>query len=237
MNTNQITDIKNNQQLSRFFGKYRGTVSDNQDPKNIGRIKAKVPEVLGDVETGWALPCLPYSGNGSGTYSVPEPEAGVWIEFEAGDVSRPLWSGCWWKENQLPENNGGTMATPPLKIIRSEKGLMVAFDDNSQEITLSDENGSNMVTITVTDGKVKIQGATKVVVEAPHIELVENASHPVIFGDRLIDYLKLVKTLYEEHLHPGELCLGVFPVVPEKPVPPLLEPQSMLLLSRKVTSG
>ena len=72
---------------NKHYGTYRGIVTDNQDPKNIGRIKAIVPEVLGDVETGWALPCLPYSGNGSGTYSVPEPDAGVWLEFEAGDVS------------------------------------------------------------------------------------------------------------------------------------------------------
>jgi uncharacterized protein involved in type VI secretion and phage assembly len=58
---------------------------------------------LADVERGWALLCELYTGNGSGAYTVPESGAGVWIEFEAGDVSRPIWSGCWWAENQVTQ--------------------------------------------------------------------------------------------------------------------------------------
>lgn len=65
------------QQASRHYGKYRGLVTDNQDPKNLARIRARVPEVLADVETGWALPCAPYAGDGSGHYTVPSPGAGV----------------------------------------------------------------------------------------------------------------------------------------------------------------
>jgi len=33
---------------SKYFGKYRGVVTDNQDPDNLGRIKAKVPRLLGE---------------------------------------------------------------------------------------------------------------------------------------------------------------------------------------------
>ena len=76
--------------VERHYGKYRGLVTDNQDPKNLARIRAKVPEVLQDVETGWALPSLPYSGKGSGFFRVPPSGAGVWVEFESGDVSRPI---------------------------------------------------------------------------------------------------------------------------------------------------
>ena len=43
---------------SKYFGKFRGVVTDNQDPDNLGRIKAKVPRLLGDEVTGWALPAL-----------------------------------------------------------------------------------------------------------------------------------------------------------------------------------
>ena len=128
---------------------------------------------------------------------IPTIDAGVWIEFEAGDASRPIWSGCWWSRNELPKDAGGQAATPALKIIRSEKGLMVTLDDNSQTISLSDEKGKNMLTIQVQQGKIVIQGTSKVVVEAPQIELVENATHPVVFGDQLLQYLNQLVQLYQ----------------------------------------
>jgi uncharacterized protein involved in type VI secretion and phage assembly len=221
---------------SRFFGKYRGIVEDNQDPEQMGRIRAKVPEVLGEeVLSGWALPCSPYAGNGEGQFMIPRREAGVWIEFEAGDLSRPIWSGCWWRRDHLPTDNEGNSAAPPLKIIRSEEGLMVTMDDSSQTINVSDQNGSNMVQIEVQENKIMIKAGTKVVVEAPQIELVENASHPVVFGDLLLQYLNQLVQLYQTHMHPGQTAMG-FPVTPTTPVPPFPQAQQSLL-STKVKAG
>lgn len=222
---------------SRYYGKYRGIVRDVNDQENLGRIIAQVPEVYGeDVDSPWALPALPYSGTGTGVFTVPSPGAGVWIEFEAGDISRPIWTGCWWGRNELPKDNSGTMATPPLKIIRSEKGLMVTLNDDNQTITLSDENGRNMMIIKVQEGLIKIQGTFKVVVEAPQIELVENATHPVVFGDNLLQYLNQLVMLYQTHLHPGQLAAGFIPVTPMIPATPF-PPATPSLLSMKVKSG
>ena len=81
---------------NKFYGKFRGIVSDINDPKNIGRIKAKVPDVMGEQESGWAMPCLPYGGSDMGFFALPVVGAGVWIEFEHGDSEYPIWSGCWW---------------------------------------------------------------------------------------------------------------------------------------------
>lgn len=80
----------------RYFGIYRGTVIDNIDPLNIGRIIASVPDVSGIVPTTYAMPCIPIAGKQMGTYMVPQIGAGVWIQFEAGDPDRPVWSGGWW---------------------------------------------------------------------------------------------------------------------------------------------
>src|SRR5437764_11765230 len=142
--------------LTRHYGKYRGKVTDNQDPKNLARIRAKVPEVLQDVETGWALPSLPYSGDGSGFFRVPATGAGVWMEFEAGDVSRPIWTGCWWKDNQLPKDQDGNSATTDFSILRSEGGLMVVLNDAGPTIAVSDQNGSNLVKIDVQQNQITI---------------------------------------------------------------------------------
>ncbi len=222
-------------QSERHYGKYRGIVSDNQDPRRLGRIKARVPKLLGNVETGWAWPCAPYSGKGSGAYAIPEPGTGVWIEFEAGDVSLPIWSGCWWGENQLPENERKTMATPSLKIFRSQEGLILALDDDGRTITLSDNDGSNLITIKTQDGLIKLLSGSKVVVEAPQIELVENAMHPVVFGDLLLQYLNQLVMLFNSHMHPGETAAGI-PVTPVPPAP-YFPSASNSLISTRVNSG
>jgi uncharacterized protein involved in type VI secretion and phage assembly len=220
---------------SRYYGKYRGIVKENEDPEQLGRIRALVPEVLDKVPSGWALPCTPYAGDGTGQFTIPPKGAGVWIEFEAGDVSRPIWTGCWWGSNGLPRDNTGAAASPPLKIIRSEKGLMVTMDDNSQEITVSDRDGSNVVEIRVQQGKITVKGALKAIVEAPQIELVENATHPVVFGDQLLQYLNQLVAFFNSHMHPGETLVGI-PVTPAPPVP-IFPPATPALISTRVKTG
>ena len=76
----------NAERRERYLGRYRGEVLDVEDPKSVGRVKVRVPEVLGDVDSGWALPAFAATGDGSGIYAVPPVGAGVWVEFEAGDL-------------------------------------------------------------------------------------------------------------------------------------------------------
>ena len=219
----------------RFFGKYRGTIVNNEDPTSRARLKVRVPAVMGSAEI-WALPCLPLAGPGMGAYLIPEVGAGVWVEFEAGDPSYPIWSGGYWGDGQAPTDNEGTSASATVKVIRSKEGLMVTFNDKDQVITLSDKDGKNVVTIEATAGKIIVKGATKAIVEAPQIELVENATHPVVFGDQLMTYLKSLVQTYQSHIHPGQLAGGFMPVTPAPPVPPL-PPPTPALLSQKVKAG
>ena len=79
-----------------FYGKFRGVVTANNDPDRLGRIRAKVQDVLGDRESGWALPALPYAGDGVGLYLIPPVDAFVWVEFEHGNPDYPIWTGCFW---------------------------------------------------------------------------------------------------------------------------------------------
>ena len=134
----------------RHYGKYRGLVTDNQDPNNLGRVKAKVPRLLGDVELGWALPCLPYGGTTEeGFFAIPDTGAGVWIEFEAGDLAYPVWSGSWWGDSEVPES-----ATPDQKVFKTASGHKVVFDDNANSIVLTDSNAN---TVTIDSSGVKVE--------------------------------------------------------------------------------
>ena len=137
-----------------FFGKYRGTVSDNADPTNRGRLKVNVPAVLGTVEA-WAMPCVPYAGAGVGFYSLPEPGTGIWVEFEGGDPSFPIWSGCFWGDGELPDPGGAD-----IKIWKTEK-LTFRMDDAADELK-AQTTSSSVVTL-ATDIKSESGGATHTV--------------------------------------------------------------------------
>jgi uncharacterized protein involved in type VI secretion and phage assembly len=89
----------------KYYGKYRGIVTNNIDPMQMGRIQAIVPDVSNVVPSSWAMPCSPVGGTKMGIFTVPPIGAGVWIEFEQGDPDFPIWVGCFW---------GGAAETPPL---------------------------------------------------------------------------------------------------------------------------
>jgi uncharacterized protein involved in type VI secretion and phage assembly len=113
-----------------YFGKYRGIVTVNEDPLKTGRIRAKVPDVLGDEESGWAMACVPFAGKGAGFYAVPDVGVGVWIEFEQGDPDYPIYTGCWW--GSFADVPPEALLVPPLItkiVIKSFGGHIVAVDD------------------------------------------------------------------------------------------------------------
>jgi phage baseplate assembly protein gpV len=141
---------------SRFYGKYRGTVAD-VDPATC-RIKATVPAVLGDVTSGWCLPCVPYAGPQVGFAFLPEVGSGVWIEFEGGDVSYPIWVGCYWRREEVPS---GVAAA--VKVIATVSPFEFTFDDDHGELTVSDGNGN---TITVKPAGISLKRGSQTVTVA-----------------------------------------------------------------------
>lgn len=83
----------------KYWGKYRGTVLQNVDPLQAGRLQVVVPDVMSLLPTTWAEPCVPLAGPTGppmGVYMVPPIGTGVWVEFEHGDPNRPIWVGCRW---------------------------------------------------------------------------------------------------------------------------------------------
>ncbi len=89
--------------MEYFFGKYRGKVKKNQDPKKLGRLQVIVPEVLDSDNENWALPCLPYASKDMGIFTIPPLGANIWVEFEAGNREHPIWTGCFWSDQELPK--------------------------------------------------------------------------------------------------------------------------------------
>ncbi|RDD82151.1 baseplate assembly protein [Dyella tabacisoli] len=106
----------------RYYGKYRGTVLNNIDPMQIGRIMALVPDVSSFLPSSWAMPCMPWGGIQTGVFCVPIIGAGVWIEFEQGDPDYPIWSGCYWgSAAEVPA--AALLSPPPVPAITMQTPL------------------------------------------------------------------------------------------------------------------
>jgi len=124
---------------TRHYGKYRGLVSDVSDPEELGRIRATVPAVYGEVESPWAMPSFPFAGAQHGLVLLPEAGDGVWIEFEGGDVARPIWSGCWFANDQRPSPKGAK-----ARLLATSAGHHVLIDEDADEIRLVHPGGAEL---------------------------------------------------------------------------------------------
>jgi len=153
---------------NRFYGKYRGVVTE-VDAATM-RIKASVPSVLPGSPTGWCAPCVPYAGPQVGFLMLPEVGSGVWIEFEAGDVSFPIWTGCYWSAGAVPSS-----AAANVKTIITSAGTL-SFDNGSGSVTLADSAQNTVVldssgaTVTAGAGKIEV-GASGVSVNNGALEV------------------------------------------------------------------
>ncbi len=94
--------------MAKYYGKYRGKVVQNFDPKQLGRVLVSVPRVMGAAGQDWAMPSMPFAGIQAGVYVLPPPQSNVWVEFEEGDPEKPIWSGGFWDTGTVP-----TMALTP----------------------------------------------------------------------------------------------------------------------------
>jgi uncharacterized protein involved in type VI secretion and phage assembly len=124
--------------MTYFLSKYRGTVENNIDPMQLGRIQVSVPSVLGEGRMSWAMPCVPYAGSGVGFFAIPPMGANVWVEFEGGDLDYPIWSGCFWGVGEVP----AMPAIAEMKVLKTDMGT----------ITLNDLPGVGGITIETTTG-------------------------------------------------------------------------------------
>jgi uncharacterized protein involved in type VI secretion and phage assembly len=123
----------------RFYGKYRGTVVNNIDPEQRARIMAIVPATGTLVPSSWALPCVPIAGKLEGIFVVPQIGATVWIEFEGGDLDKPVWTGGFW---------GLTAEVPPMALVPPAipPGQNIAIQTTGQNMVLVSDSAPTPVT-------------------------------------------------------------------------------------------
>ena len=147
----------------RFVGKFRGVVAQNIDPEMRGRLMVIVPDVLGPVPSSWAEPCVPLAGPTGppmGVYLLPPIGAGVWVEFEQGDVDRPIWVGCrWGAQSDVPTLAQAGLPTQPNIVLQTlgQNALIISdLPGPTGGIMLKSATGSTLI---VNDTGIYIQNS------------------------------------------------------------------------------
>lgn len=122
--------------MRRFFGKYRGKVVNNKDPFHLGRLQIQVPSIYGEERMSWAMPCTPYAGKDIGLFMIPPASTNIWVEFEGGDPDYPIWTGCFWGVDELPQ--AAKIENPVTVQVFRTKGatLTISSEEKKEGITL-----------------------------------------------------------------------------------------------------
>lgn len=133
------------------------TVTNNQDPEGLNRVKLKFPLRENEHETDWAPVASLMSGSNRGTLFVPEVNDEVLVAFHLGNLNQPFVIGSLWNSSNKPpakdEKNN-------LRKIHSRGGHELVFDDteNKGKVTLKTKQG---IKLEIDDQNEKITLGTK----------------------------------------------------------------------------
>ncbi|MFI6324348.1 phage baseplate assembly protein V [Nonomuraea sp. NPDC050556] len=197
----------------QFFGKYRGLVVDNADPERLGRLRLRVPSVTGpEAVTGWATPCVPYGGMADqGMLFVPATGAGVWVEYEEGDLEFPIWVGTFWSKpdgaTELPKTGGSAQDPPTRKIIRTAKGHTIEFEDKDSEelVTITEAAHGNVIMMDQDGITIKTSGTQVKVGTGGVLIGGSGATEALVLGTRFQTQVASFMTALATHTHVGNL--------------------------------
>jgi len=165
-----------NHAVQKYYGKYPGVVKKNAAPENGNHRGELEVEVSGILEDGSgkneqrsivvvAKPCFP-----PGFFFVPEVGAHVWVEFAAGDINVPIWTGVWYPTDKSPKTTKGEFPKKGEKVIRSAP--------DGHTIELNNEDGS--IRVQDTHGNVILLDQSGITLEAKAIVLKVKDSTPSI---------------------------------------------------------
>lgn len=124
---------------ARFSGVYRAIVVDNNDPLGKNRLRLQIPQLLGEEVTGWC-------------WGIHQPDVfihgpaigeGVWVMFEGGDPSYPVWLGTFNKPSS-PTNWGSFYDTTTLSLTSATTAYPLPLNSTSEANGVSIVSGSRI---------------------------------------------------------------------------------------------
>ena len=122
---------------NKYYAIHQGIVTNIEDPEKRGRIKCKIPTVLGeDIESAWCDPISIVAYDFGGDFCLPQVKEAVWILFMDGDANKPVWLGGWWQKNQTPLGKNYTRLDD-TRILKYQDWTIVIHE---KEFTMTNES-------------------------------------------------------------------------------------------------
>jgi phage baseplate assembly protein gpV len=136
---------------------------------DLGTVKLNFPWLDPTYESDWVRIATAMSGNGAGSFFMPNVDDEVLVAFEHGDTRFPYVVGFMWNGIDLPPS-----ADVKDRRLMSKRGHMIRFLDSSPDsgstgaLVIQDASGN---VITMSEGKIVVQGKFMIEIEAPAIYL------------------------------------------------------------------
>jgi phage baseplate assembly protein gpV len=170
----------------KLLGSYKGEVTNVDDPEGLGRIKIKITALFGEkFETNWALPKAVLAGNDAGEWMIPDVGDNVWVEFQFGDRNAPAWYGGFWTTKNKPPSE----AEKNIRLIKSKKGHIIIFDDNTNKLTIKSIGDMDVL---VEKGNVIIKGLFIKMCDANGNVLTDKVMCPVLGAPHVAAQFKVM---------------------------------------------
>jgi len=194
-----------------------GIVTNNKDPKKMGRVKVRFPWREEKDESYWARIATLMSGQDRGSFFLPEPGDEVLVAFEKEDIRHPYVIGALWNgQDNPPETNEDGKNN--IRKIRSRSGHELIFNDDnegqkekveihtkaghkvvlddssgSEKIEIKDKNGSNFIVIDSVENSITIECTSQLKIKAQKIDIEAGSAMNIKAGASLNIQSALVK--------------------------------------------
>lgn len=114
-------------------------VTDNNDPKGLGRIRVRFHWMKPSEKTPWIRIISPHGGGGKGHFFIPELDEEVIIGFEGDSAIKPCVIGTVYNGG---ESTGFSNAGNDLKVIQTRSGTKIRMNDAEGSVFVEDPSGN-----------------------------------------------------------------------------------------------
>ena len=198
INVKELLMERGIESLGRFYSIYRGMVMDNDDPNHMNSLQVAIPEIQGGIIV-WALPFGQHGGLKTGfKYLAPEIGDTVYVMFEYGNPSKPLWTYHGFGLEQIPEELDG----PNKMGIITPNGNMVILDETSGELNI------------FTEGNITIKSNTVIKFQNGSNDGLININELTNKLNQTISELEALRSSFNTHTHSGVQSGGGTSAIP-----------------------